>query len=98
MQFEKAYDFLIGKLENELPAFVTYHNAQHTIDVLDAVKRISAAEKLSYEETELLKTAALFHDAGYLKGHEDHEMLSCLVAREQLPQFDYNAQQIEKIC
>jgi uncharacterized membrane-anchored protein YitT (DUF2179 family)/predicted metal-dependent HD superfamily phosphohydrolase len=98
MQFEKAYEFLINKLEKELPHFVTYHNAQHTVDVVAGVQKISEAEKLSHDETELLKTAALFHDAGYLKGHEDHEALSCNVAREQLPQFDYNPQQIERIC
>ena len=36
MQFEKAYAFVMGKLEKELPAHITYHTAEHTKDVIRA--------------------------------------------------------------
>lgn len=98
MQYEQAYSFLMQKLERELPSKYSYHDAQHTIEVVAAVEKISESERLSHEEGELLRTAALFHDAGYLKGNDDHETLSCKVARELLPQFDYKVHQIETIC
>ena len=98
MQYEQAYSFLIRKLEQELSHDYSYHDVQHTIDVVEAVEKITESEKLSHEETQLLRTAALFHDAGYLQGNDDHETLSCTVAREVLPQFEYKTHQIEKIC
>jgi uncharacterized membrane-anchored protein YitT (DUF2179 family) len=46
----------------------------------------------------LLKTAALFHDAGFLETYTGHEEISCKMAREWLPQFDYKTEDIEDIC
>ena len=36
MQFEKAYSFLIEKLEKELPDYLHYHNSSHTKDVIES--------------------------------------------------------------
>ena len=33
----------------------------------------------------LLKTAALFHDAGFLENHNKHEEISCKLAKKFLP-------------
>ncbi len=98
MQFQRAYDFLIDKLERELSPHLTYHSVQHTRNVVEAARHIGISEKLPEEEMELLLTAALFHDAGFLKGYDNHEELSCKIAKENLPSFGYTNQQIEKIC
>src|SRR5690348_6514774 len=98
MQFQKAYDFLIDKLERELSPHLTYHSVQHTRNVVEAARHIGASEKLHQEEMELLLTAALFHDAGFLKGYDNHEELSCTIARENLPSLGYTNQPIQKIC
>lgn len=98
MQYEQAYSFLIVKLENSLPAYLTYHNAQHTIDVIDAAERLARDEGVDGDDLLLLKTAALFHDAGFLQDHEEHEKLGCKIARKHLPDFDYSGEQVDRIC
>ena len=98
MQFEKAYSFLIEKLEKELPPYLTYHSAGHTKDVLKAVENLALSENISEYDLSILKTAALFHDAGFLETYSDHEEISCNMARKWLPQFDYDKEDIEKIC
>lgn len=98
MQFEKAYSFLIEKLEKELPPYLTYHSAGHTKDVVQAVENLSLSENVSEYDLSILKSAALFHDAGFLETYTDHEEISCDMARKWLPQFEYSAEDIEKIC
>lgn len=98
MHFEQAYQDLMGKLEKELSPQLTYHNVGHTRDVVSCAKHLMVAEGLEASECEILKAAALFHDAGFLKGYDEHEMLSCEVAREMLPNYGYSPQQIEAVC
>ncbi len=98
MQFEQAYLFVIQKLEKELPSWLSYHNVQHTIDVVEAVQYISKGEKVTQKEYLLLSTAAAFHDAGFVEGYERHEKISCKIARATLPQFNYSTDEIEIIC
>lgn len=98
MQYEQAYSFLIHKLETGLPSYLTYHNAGHTKSVVKAAEHLGIAEDISGDELVLLKTAALFHDAGFLQHHQDHEEFSCKIAKKHLPDFDYNHEQIEAVC
>ena len=64
MQFDKAYSFLTHKLENELPKNLYYHNVSHTKDVLEYAQLLAESENISEPEFTLIKTAALYHDAG----------------------------------
>lgn len=98
MRFDTVYGFLTDKLEKELPSSITYHNAEHTKNVVQAVKHLNQSENVAEQEAELLLTAALFHDAGFLKGYDNHEELSCELAKETLPTFHYTPHEIEKIC
>lgn len=98
MQYEQVHSFLIKKLETSLPAYLTYHNAAHTLSVIEAAEHLALAENITGDELVLLKTAALFHDSGYLKHHIDHESLSCNLARKVLPDYGYSQHQIESIC
>lgn len=98
MKFEQAHRFLMPKLEQELPGYLTYHNSQHTKDVVQAVEQLSRAENVTEYEKELLIAAALFHDAGFLKTYDGHEEESCEMAREALPSFDYSKDDIDAIC
>ena len=84
MLFDEVYTFLIHKLETGLPAYLTYHNVRHTKNVIETVEVLAASEKIDSEELALLRTAALFHDSGFLQHHEDHEELSCKLARKYL--------------
>lgn len=98
MQYQEAFNFLITKLQKGLPSYLSYHNVTHTLEVINAAEEIALAEKISGDELEILKTAALFHDAGFLKQEEGHEAISCDLARKHLPNFDYTTEQIEQIC
>lgn len=98
MQFEKAYSFIIKKLEFELPKNLAFHNAEHTKDVVQAVKHLSKNETFDDEQAVLLYTAAAFHDSGFLEVYNNHEEQSCEIARTYLPGFEYSEQQIDFIC
>lgn len=98
MQYERVYTFLINKLETGLPSYITYHDVQHTKNVIAAAEHLAAGENITGDELVLLKTAALFHDAGFLQNHHDHEELGCKIARKHLPEYDYTPEQIDSIC
>lgn len=98
MRYEEVYAFLINILEKELPSWLTYHNAEHTKNVIAAAEHLAALENISGDELGILKTAALFHDAGFLQQADGHEEISCIRAREYLPKYGYDDFQIEHIC
>jgi uncharacterized membrane-anchored protein YitT (DUF2179 family)/predicted metal-dependent HD superfamily phosphohydrolase len=98
MNYEQAYTFMMRKLETGLPSYLTYHNAAHTRRVIANAEHLAAAENVTGDELTLLRTAALFHDTGYLQNHEEHEELSCRIAARHLPEFGYSKEQIDKIC
>jgi hypothetical protein len=75
-----------------------YHNVKHTVDVVTEVELIGWAEGCSDEEILLLKTAALFHDAGHIVAYDNHEFYGTQIAKEMLPGFNYTPDQIERIC
>ncbi|MGV3601404.1 MAG: HD domain-containing protein [Dyadobacter fermentans] len=99
MQIEKAEQYVLGQLENRLDRTLFYHGIHHTLDVVTASAEIAALEGITDSESlALLRTAALYHDAGFLTAYQGHEEAGCSLAREVLADFGYNAMQIETIC
>ncbi len=99
MNLSEAEEFIVQKLREELPESLYYHGLHHTLDVVESVLRIAQAEGLWDEETlTLLRTAALFHDAGFLSTYQGHEAEGCRLVREVLPGFDYTPEQIVLVC
>ena len=97
-EFEKAEEFILSKLENELSPTLFYHNTQHTLDVLDASIKIAHAEKIPAEAIKLLRVAVLFHDAGFIHVYKNHEERGCELVMEYLPGFHFTQEQVELIC
>ncbi len=97
IKFEDLNDYVLDRLERELPKHLYYHNYKHTIDVTIGVEIIGEGEGIDGEDMLLLKTAALFHDFGQVVGALDHEERSCKIAEEVLPKFDYDQEQIDII-
>lgn len=97
IKFEDLNDYVLDRLERELPKHLYYHNLKHTIDVTIGVEIIGTGEGVNEEEMLLLKTAALFHDFGQVKGAVDHEERSCEYAREILPSYGYDQEDIDTI-
>ena len=98
IQFTDIQEIILDKLEMDLPGYLFYHNVKHTVDVVTEVELIGWAEGCSDEEILLLKTAALFHDAGHIIAYDNHEYYGTQIVREMLPQFNYTNEQIERIC
>lgn len=89
---------ILAKLRSGLPARRSYHSYEHTLDVYRTAITIAAAEGIIGEELDLLKTAALFHDSGFLLRDDEHERASCLLAQEALPTFGYSSEQVDRVC
>ncbi len=94
---ESAEEFVTEFFEQHIPDKYAYHNLQHTINVVNAVKEICVQEELKAEEVELLKVAAWFHDMGYDQGAQDHEIRSGEYARRFLEQSGYSKEYIETV-
>jgi uncharacterized protein len=97
-RFQQLKKLILGKMEKELPLHLSYHNIDHTADVMQAVSLIGDMEGIDEKNKRLLLTAALFHDTGFLIGREEHESASCDLAIQYLPGFGYQPAEIETIC
>jgi class 3 adenylate cyclase len=98
IQFTDIQEIILDKLEMDLPGYLFYHNVKHTVDVVTEVELIGWAEGCTDEEILLLKTAALFHDAGHIVAYDNHEYYGTQIAREMLPEYNYSSEQIDRIC
>ena len=98
MEVQKLQSLVLDRLHKELPEWLTYHNAEHTENVIKHSIELGELEGLKTEELQLLQTAAIIHDSGFLVTYENHEEASCDLAKELLPQYGYNAEQIDAIC
>lgn len=97
IRYDDLEEFVLNKMETDLPESMYYHNLKHTIDVIVQVELIGRSEGISDDELLLLKTAALFHDFGFTIGYKNHEDLGIKLARGILPLYDYSPEQIQRI-
>ncbi|WP_022824205.1 HD domain-containing protein [Hymenobacter norwichensis] len=98
MNQELAEKYILHELKTQLPATLYYHSVHHTLDVTHAAMQLATAEGVINEEPrKLLRTAALFHDAGFLRTLNEHEAASCELVHDVLPGFGYSPAQIEAI-
>jgi class 3 adenylate cyclase/HD superfamily phosphodiesterase len=98
IQHQKLYNDVLDFLNEHLNEELHYHGAFHTANVVKAVERLSISEGIINEDTLLLKAAALFHDIGFVEQYEHNEEIGARFAREWLPKYGFNDEQIEKIC
>ena len=89
---------ILSRLQGELDPRLGYHNIFHTLDVLKQAEVIAKHEKITDKhELLLLKTAAVFHDSGFLVAYKDHEEKSCEIATDNLKNI-FSKDDIKKIC
>lgn len=98
MDYPAAKAFILRQLQDHLSEQLYYHGVHHTLDVLQRTTELCFSEQVSAHETILLKTAALYHDCGFLENNIEHERLGCLIAWKTLPEFHYTTSAIETIC
>jgi uncharacterized protein len=93
-----AREYALGRLKRELPTTLIYHSLWHTQDdVLPAAERLAEWSGIKDEPLLLLRTAALYHDLGFVSLRQGHEQLSAQIAAAMLPGFGYSPEQIERI-
>ena len=97
MNFDAAYQFAVKLLTDELPEFLAYHDVQHTKSVVREVDRIGKMEGLSDADLCIVKTAAAFHDTGFVKEYFRNEPIGAKIAGANLTDFDYSQDEIKQI-
>jgi len=75
----------------------TFHNIEHTQDVVDAVNIIGQHSNLSADEMESALVAAWLHDVGYANGSKNHEETSAVRAQELLEKLGAPQRKIKEV-
>ncbi len=96
--YRSAYQGIIDLLARELDPALAYHGLSHTTDfVLPAVELLGRDLDLAPEDMILVRTAALFHDSGFIRTYLNNESIGVELARSILPGCGYSPAEIETI-
>ena len=90
-------DYAKNLLKDKLSSAYTYHNLDHTIQVVDKIKILAKEENISPEDTENLLLAGWFHDLGCVDDADNHEEESRKIASDFLKQHRFPEERIAKI-
>jgi predicted metal-dependent HD superfamily phosphohydrolase len=80
----EAAAFITTLFKERLDSKYSYHNLEHTKNVVMGIETICKAEKIDQENTDILLLAGWFHDAGFVDGCENHEKNSIKIALDFL--------------
>jgi predicted metal-dependent HD superfamily phosphohydrolase len=95
--FQNIRALVWDKLDSLNPN-LTYHNKDHTMDVVKQCERIARDEGVEEgRELFLLKVAALYHDTGFLKTYFSHEEMSCRIFMEDAVLFKFSDEDNEMV-
>lgn len=97
INYYKAERHIMKVLERGLSPKLHYHSIAHTKDVVRAVERYALLEGVTDEGLFLLKSAATYHDAGFVESYEKNEPIGARMAEEILPKYGYSEQHIQLI-
>lgn len=95
---QNAEDFVFHLLKDALPDSYTYHNFNHTQKVFSAAQLLIQHENLDTIEAEAILVAAWFHDTGYVKGPQNHESHSVVIAQDFLKNHNKGNEFIQKVA
>jgi hypothetical protein len=96
--FDNIQKPILTRLEKDLDPLLGYHNFSHTLDVLEQSQKIAKQEGINDKhELLLLKTAAAYHDSGFLYVYKGHEVRSCEIASNDLKE-KFNEADLKRIC
>ena len=97
ISYYKAERHIMRILEKGLSPNLYYHCIEHTKDVVRAAESIAIQEGVTDEGLYLLKSAATYHDAGFVEDYDNNEPIGARMAEEVLPQYGYTPDQIEEV-
>jgi uncharacterized protein len=92
---EQACAYALGRLAHELSPKLHFHSLTHTRDdVVPAALRLAAQLDIDCDDTRLLRTAACYHDIGFIERRDGHEDVSARIAAATLPNYGYSSEQV----
>lgn len=77
-------NFVREYFAKNVPGKFVFHDYEHTVQTVTAVRIISDGYQMDDRNTTLAQLATWFHDTGYAQGQEDHEERSCDIAEHFL--------------
>ena len=92
-----AEHHIMKLLEEKLSPKLHYHSLIHTKDVCKSIERIALLEGITDEGLFLLKSAATYHDAGFIEAYDNNEHIGAKMAENSLPEFGYKKEHIDQI-
>jgi uncharacterized protein len=96
--YEQARTYALTRLAHDLDPALCYHSLSHTRDdVAIAMERLAPMEGVAGEALMLARTAAFFHDLGFLERRKGHEEAGAQLAAKVLPGYGYSLTQITQI-
>jgi len=96
--WNELYDDIMKCLKEKLSPRLVYHHWKHTEHVVEMAVFIAQEEHCTEDEILLIKTAALFHDAGFVNPIVDsHEEEGIRFVEKKLPNLGYTKKEIELI-
>ncbi len=97
--YQKVEDHVVELFEKHQPAYLTFHNLQHTKTVVQKAKEIAGHYTLSEIDFTILHIAAWFHDTGYLFTTWDkHEEESVTVMKAFLANSNLQENDVDRIA
>src|SRR5512143_3982398 len=92
---EQACAYALQRLAHELSPKLFFHSLAHTRDdVVPAALRLAELTGIDGQDAQLLRTAACYHDLGFIERRDGHEQVSARVAATVLPSFGYSPEQV----
>lgn len=88
---------ITNRLRSLLPEDLLYHDLNHTLNVEKAAIRFAKLEGVNEESMQLLQTAVLYHDSGFILRYDNNEQFAMQLAQSNLPRFGYTPEQIKKV-
>lgn len=89
---------IVSRLKALLPEELIYHDVDHTFNVEKAAIRYATLEGIHEDDMYLLRTAALYHDSGFILQYHKNEEFAIQLAQNNLPVFGYSDEEIRIIC
>ena len=97
INYYKAEKHIMKVLAEKLTPQLHYHSITHTKDVVKSVERLALLEGVTDEGLFLLKSAATYHDAGFIESYDNNEAIGARLAAEILPNYGYSHEHIQII-
>jgi predicted metal-dependent HD superfamily phosphohydrolase len=90
-------NYVFNLFKDNLSLDFKYHNFMHTVKVVEAIKILCKEEQIPNELSEKLIIAGWFHDTGYTKIVQGHELESTNIANDYLKTHNFSQKDIQDI-